>query len=92
MEVRVVLLNCHGAEGKLNTMQNLCLEQNADILLLTETWAHNDNALPDLPNFVQWSTARTKAHNKRGKHAGGVAIFIRQHFAKHMTGFFRRKR
>jgi exonuclease III len=80
-----VLLNCHGAEGKLNTMRNLCQEQKADVLLLTETWAHSDNSLPDLPDFVQWSTARPKARNKRGKYAGGVAIYIRQHIAKHMT-------
>ncbi len=82
--LRIVLLNCHGAVGKLNIMKQLC-ETKADIILLTETWAHGDDALPNLPGFVQWSIARPKARNKRGRHAGGVAVFIKQIYSTHMT-------
>jgi hypothetical protein len=32
-----------------------------------------------------WSNARPKAHNKRGKHAGGVAMYIKDKYAKQMT-------
>jgi exonuclease III len=80
-----VLLNCHGAEGKLDTMRHLCRKENADFLLLTETWAHSDNSLPELTGFEQWSTARPKARNKRGKHAGGVAVYVRHYLAKQMN-------
>jgi hypothetical protein len=55
------------------------------IILLTETWAHGDDALPNLPEFVQWSIARPKARNKRGRHAGGVAVVFKQEYSKHMT-------
>jgi hypothetical protein len=65
-------------------MMQLC-ETKADIILLTETWAHDDDALPNLPEFVQWSIARPKARNKRGRHAGGVAVFFKQEYSKHMT-------
>jgi len=82
--LRIVLLNCHGAVGKLNIMKQLC-ESKADIILPTETWAHGDDALPNLLGFVQWSIARPKACNKRGRHARGVAGFIKQNYSKHMT-------
>jgi hypothetical protein len=67
-------------------MKQLC-DTKADIILLTETWtwAHGDDALPNLPEFVQWSIARPKAHNKRGRHAGGVAVFFKREYSKHMT-------
>jgi exonuclease III len=65
-------------------MEFLC-KAEADVVLLNETWAHSDDALPNLPNLVQWSIARPKANNKRGKHAGGVAMYIKDKYAKQMT-------
>jgi exonuclease III len=82
--LRIALLNCHGAEGKLDTMKLVC-KAETDIILLTETWSHSDDALPNLPNFVQWSTARPKARKKAGRHAGGIAMYIKEKYAKYMT-------
>jgi hypothetical protein len=65
-------------------MEMLC-KAEADVILLNDTWAHSDDALPNLPNFVQWSIARPRANNKRGKHARGVAMYIKDKYAKQMT-------
>jgi hypothetical protein len=63
----------------------LVCKAETDIILLTETWSHSDDALPNLPNFVQWSTARPKARKKAGRHAGGIAMYIKEKYAKYMT-------
>jgi hypothetical protein len=61
--LRIALLNCHGAEGKLDTMKLVC-KAETDIILLTETWSHSDDALPNFQTLYNGQQLGQR-HEKR---------------------------
>ena len=74
----IFYINMRSAREKLDDVNNQALANNADLVILSETWFYQDR------NFLlvdfELITQKDRANTKDG-HSGGVAIYVRRNIA-----------
>ena len=77
--LRILSWNCRGFPWnkgpKLSWISN-----DVDIILLVETWEHEESKVPNIDVFILWSI-RNKRSYRRG--IGGIACYIRKNISPH---------
>jgi exonuclease III len=77
--LRILSWNCRGFPWnkgpKLSWISN-----DVDIILLVETWEHEESKVPNIDGFTLWSTWN-KRSSRRG--IGGIACYIKKNISPH---------
>ena len=55
-KLKVVYVNARSIMNKLDELQCIAVEENPDIICITETWAHKDNRCRTEPGELQFSS------------------------------------
>ena len=78
--LRILSWNCRGFPWnkgpKLSWISN-----DVDIILLVETWEHEESKVPNIDGFTLWSTWN-KRSSRRG--IGGIACYINKNISPHV--------
>ena len=69
------------SDEKLALLSDPEFTENADLLLITETWLEPLAASPNIPGFICIHRPKHVTHHKARRPSGGIAIFIRTHLA-----------
>ena len=56
------------------------ISNEVDVILLVETWEHEESKVPNIDGFVLWSIWNKRSY-RRG--TGGIACYIRKNIAPH---------
>ena len=76
--LRIFNTNVRGFYSKKETIENICIKEEVDICVMTETHSVGNN-FPEIKNF------KTFFRNRKGRNCGGVAVLVKESLSKYVT-------
>ena len=86
--LRVFYINARSISNKINNINNHAIEEEADVLVITETW-HNQYFNPDFPSYSR-VVDQIRENTTLGR-GGGTAIYVKNTLKNHFTHIDKRK-
>ena len=78
--LQILSWNCRGFPWNKDPKLSWILD-DVDIILLVETWEHEESKVPNIDGFTLWSTWN-KRSSRRG--IGGIACYIKKNISPHV--------